>query len=162
MPEEPGSTNPDTNAGALPARREADFYKTVPPAKAIQDWLVAQLSRVLDVEPQDIDVREPFTSYGLTSLDAVGLSGELEEWLGRSLSPTLAYDYPTIETLARHLAGERDAIEPVGMNRESEAEPIAIVGMGCRFPGAKDPEAFWQLLRDGVDAITRGPAGSLG
>jgi len=38
------------------------------------------------------------------------------------------------------------------------SEPIAIVGMGCRFPGAYGPEAFWQLLRDGVDAITDVPA----
>ena len=33
-------------------------------------------------------------------------------------------------------------------------EPIAIIGMGVRFPGAKDPESFWHLLREGVDAIT--------
>jgi acyl transferase domain-containing protein len=37
-------------------------------------------------------------------------------------------------------------------------EPIAIIGIGCRFPGAQDPEAFWQLLRDGVDAITEIPS----
>ncbi|MCI0526765.1 MAG: polyketide synthase, partial [Nitrospira sp.] len=37
-------------------------------------------------------------------------------------------------------------------------EPIAIIGIGCRFPGAKDPEAFWQLLRNGIDAITEVPA----
>ncbi|SHL87003.1 amino acid adenylation domain-containing protein, partial [Mucilaginibacter sp. OK098] len=36
-------------------------------------------------------------------------------------------------------------------------EPIAVIGMGCRFPGAKDPEAFWELLRDGVDAIREVP-----
>lgn len=36
-------------------------------------------------------------------------------------------------------------------------EPIAIIGMGCRFPGASNPEAYWQLLRDGVDAITEVP-----
>jgi acyl transferase domain-containing protein len=36
-------------------------------------------------------------------------------------------------------------------------EPIAIIGMGCRFPGADSPEAFWELLRDGVDAITEVP-----
>jgi acyl transferase domain-containing protein len=37
----------------------------------------------------------------------------------------------------------------------SEKEPIAIIGIGCRFPGgANSPEAFWKLLRDGVDAIT--------
>ncbi len=39
-----------------------------------------------------------------------------------------------------------------------DREPIAIIGIGCRFPGAKDPEAFWQLLRDGVDAITEVPS----
>src|SRR5215218_2970255 len=39
-------------------------------------------------------------------------------------------------------------------------EPIAIVGMGCRFPGgANNPDAFWQLLRDGVDAISEVPPG---
>jgi acyl transferase domain-containing protein len=37
-------------------------------------------------------------------------------------------------------------------------EPIAIIGVGCRFPGAKNPEAFWQLLCNGVDAITEVPA----
>lgn len=158
MSEEPTHNGPDTNPGAHLANREADFQQALPPARAIQDWLVAQLSRVLQVEPQAIDIREPFTNYGLTSVDAVGLSGDLEEWLGLSLSPTLAYDYPTIETLARHLAGERDALESIRMNRETETEPIAIVGIGCRFPGAKDPEAFWQLLRDGVDAITETPA----
>src|SRR5437588_4655610 len=133
--------------------------KQLPTAKAIHAWLVSQLSEVLGVEPQDMDIREPFTNYGLTSRDAVSLSGDLEDWLGRELSPTLAYEYPTIESLARHLAGEPDAWEMASnINRESEAEPIAIIGMGCRFPGAKDPEAFWRLLHDGIDAITEVPA----
>ncbi|MGB7414820.1 MAG: aminotransferase class I/II-fold pyridoxal phosphate-dependent enzyme [Thermosynechococcaceae cyanobacterium] len=35
--------------------------------------------------------------------------------------------------------------------------PIAIIGIGCRFPGAEGPAAFWQLLKDGVDAITEIP-----
>ncbi len=142
MPEKSEHNRSTTNSSARPENKETNFYKAIPPARAIQNWLVAQLSRVLQVEPQDIDIQEPFTSYGLTSVDAVGLSGDLEEWLGLSLSPTLAYDYPTIETLARHLAGERDALEPVRMNRGTETEPIAIVGMGCRFPGASDPESF--------------------
>ncbi len=42
-------------------------------------------------------------------------------------------------------------------------EPIAIIGMGCRFPGGADnPEAFWRLLRDGVDAITEVPPPAMG
>lgn len=41
---------------------------------------------------------------------------------------------------------------------ESQTEPIAIIGMGCRFPGgANDPETYWQLLRNGVDGITEVP-----
>jgi acyl transferase domain-containing protein len=40
----------------------------------------------------------------------------------------------------------------------SEREPIAIIGIGCRFPNARGPEAFWELLREGVDAITEIPA----
>jgi hypothetical protein len=38
-----------------------------------------------------------------------------------------------------------------------ETEPIAVIGLGCRFPGADGPRAFWDLLRDGVDAITEVP-----
>lgn len=41
--------------------------------------------------------------------------------------------------------------------KQAKAEPIAIIGLGCRFPGAKNPQAFWQLLRNGVDAITEVP-----
>ncbi|GAC1348687.1 MAG: hypothetical protein NVSMB27_17520 [Ktedonobacteraceae bacterium] len=146
------------NSVANPGDKKADFQRKIPGAKAIQDWLVAQISGVLEIAPQNIDIREPFTNYGLTSLDAVGLSGDLEEWLGLRLSPTLAYEYSNIEALARHLAGDPDVLESAGMNRETDAEPIAVVGMGCRFPGAKDPEAFWQLLRNGVDTIREVPA----
>ena len=44
-------------------------------------------------------------------------------------------------------------------NESRNREPIAIVGIGCRFPGAADPEAYWRLLIGGVDAITEIPAG---
>src|SRR5712692_7759457 len=73
---------------------------------AIRAWLVAKLSELLDVTPESIDLRESFTSYGLGSLQAVIISGELGDWLGRKLSPTLAYDYPNVEVLARYLAEE--------------------------------------------------------
>jgi acyl carrier protein len=99
---------------------EVGMQKKSPSAQTIQGWLVTRLSEVLGVESQDIDIREPFTWYGLTSRDAVGLSGDLEDWLGRRLSPTLAYEYPTIETLARHLAGEGDDSDLTGKKRETE------------------------------------------
>lgn len=52
----------------------------------------------------EIDIEETFAGYGLTSIAAVSMTGDLEEWLGLELSPTLAYEYPTITNLARHLA----------------------------------------------------------
>src|ERR1700678_659473 len=54
-----------------------------------------------------------------------------------------------VETMRRKL----DAVE------SRARQPIAIVGMGCRFPGdVSDPAAFWQLLKDGREAITEVPA----
>jgi len=135
-------------------------------AEVIQTWLVSRLAELLGIESREIDVREPFASYGLGSSEMVGLSGELADRLGRQISPALPYEYPTIETLARYLAGSADASDSGGTQsgavadrgREATSEPIAIIGLGCRFPGANDPQAFWQLLRDGVDAITEVPA----
>jgi myxalamid-type polyketide synthase MxaE and MxaD len=129
--------------------------------EVIQAWLVSKLSERLGIESHEIDIREPFASYGLGSTEAVSLAGELAEWLGRKLSPALVYEYSTIETLARHLAESPEVSESatrVGQDREAKNEPIAIIGIGCRFPGANDPAAFWQLLRDGVDAICEVPA----
>jgi acyl transferase domain-containing protein/acyl carrier protein len=127
----------------------------------IQAWLVAKLSERLGLESHEIDVREPLASYGLGSTEAVSLAGELAEWLGQQLSPALVYEYPTIEALARHLAESPDESETAtraGHDREATSEPIAIIGVGCQFPGANNPAAFWQLLRDGVDAIREVPA----
>ena len=131
-------------------------------AAAIEEWLVEQIARRTGISLSEIDVQRPFVDYGLDSVQAVGLAGDLEVWLNRSLSPTLVWDYPTIEALAAYLAGESELPEPqIGEARQPTgytSEPIAIVGMGCRFPGAESPEAFWQLLHDGVDAIREVPS----
>jgi acyl transferase domain-containing protein len=141
--------------------KQAPSSKNAPTSKAVQDWLISKLAEELEIDPREIDVREPFSSYGLSSVLAVSLSGDLEDWLGRSLSPTLFFDYPTIEALASQLAEESGLDEPssalVQLPISSMQEPIAIVGMGCRFPGASSPESFWKLLVEGVDAITRVP-----
>ena len=116
---------------------------------------------LLEIEHDEIDVEEPFASYGLGSTELVSLSGELAQWLGRPLPAELAYECPTIEALARHLAGSSDPSQSAteaSRDREANAEAIAIIGVACRFPGAIDPRAFWQLLRNGVDAIREVPA----
>jgi amino acid adenylation domain-containing protein len=129
----------------------------------IRAWLVAEIARTVRLDPSEIDIREPFDAYGLASADAVGLSGTLEQLLGRELSPTLIYDYPSIAALSRHLGGAPaekstgSAAGGAGVPSAGPHEPIAIVGMGCRFPGAENPEAFWRLLKDGADMIREVP-----
>jgi acyl carrier protein len=128
-------------------------------ASDIQTWLISKLSKELSVDPDEINPKEPFMSYGISSGEAVIISGELEDWLGMQLSPTLLYEYPNIESLSRFLASKpadsiQDSSDPA---LPSSNDAIAIIGIGCRFPNAKNPKDFWQLLRDGVDAIIEIP-----
>jgi acyl carrier protein len=78
---------------------------TITPA-VIQEWLLGNLSKSLNLKPTEIDVREPFASYGLSSMASVSLTADLEDWLELELSPTLAWDYPSIEVLSLHLSEE--------------------------------------------------------
>lgn len=73
-------------------------------ASVIQDWLSSYLAQLLEIELEEIEPQTPFERFGLDSSAMVVLSGDLQEWLGRKLDPTLLYDYPTIETLAEYLA----------------------------------------------------------
>jgi acyl transferase domain-containing protein/acyl-CoA synthetase (AMP-forming)/AMP-acid ligase II/pimeloyl-ACP methyl ester carboxylesterase len=123
----------------------------------IQKWLLESIARDTGIALRDIDPNEPFINYGLDSVRAVRLSAELEDWLGVKLAPTLAYDYPTISSLAGYLAGLKARVNSTFVNSRSSRlqTEIAIVGIGCRFPGANNPQEFWELLRDGKDAISR-------
>jgi acyl transferase domain-containing protein/acyl-CoA synthetase (AMP-forming)/AMP-acid ligase II/acyl carrier protein len=147
----------------IPARRASEEQQLSLARRAgveIRDWLVGQLASRLGVSPSDIHVDTPLSHLGLVSREAVALIGALEDYLGKSLSPVLVYQYPTITLLARHLSGE-EAVSPLSNTsglRLDAHESIAVVGLGCRFPGAANPEAFWRLLRDGVDAVSEVPA----
>ena len=109
-----------------------------------------------------VDPVKPLESYGLSSRDAVILSGELETLLGRRLDPTIAYQYPTIAELARALTvvPERASRGRKQANISSPAErDIAIVGAAGRFPGAANTSEFWQLLIDGRVSTSPLPPG---
>ena len=124
-----------------------------------ETWLIAKVAEQLSLPKEEINIHEPLASYGLSSLLAISLSGEFTEWLGRSLSPTLLYDYPSIANLAQYLGKTTATLQPiVEIQKTFKAEPIAIIGVGCRFPGAENPEAFWQLLQNEVDAIREVPS----
>jgi fatty-acid desaturase/acyl carrier protein len=73
-------------------------------AAALEAWIANWLVRNADVPAADIKRDLEFFDYGLDSLHAVDLSGHLEELLGRPLSPSLAWEFPTISGLAAHLA----------------------------------------------------------
>lgn len=121
----------------------------------IQVWIVARLATELKVATSDIDPKEQLSAFQLDSLKAVTLSADLGDWLGRKLSPTLAWDYPTIERLARYLGSEPK--ESRELPQMDTAEPLALIGMGCRFAGAENLDAFLRLLRYEGDGIVEIP-----
>jgi acyl carrier protein len=117
----------------------------------------------LGVTVESVSPRERFRRLGIDSLTATAMLAEIGARLGRKLSPTLAWQYPTPIELAAFLAGAPAAgsgsagVPAPETFTRADDEPIAIVGIACRFPGANDPEAFWELLRRGVDAVREPP-----
>ncbi|CAN5135286.1 hypothetical protein BH11PSE11_BH11PSE11_05040 [soil metagenome] len=108
---------------------------------------------MLGIAPAQIDPNERFSRHGLTSLTAAALVGRLAAQLDRSLPQTLVWDHPSPRRLAAFLCGESTETRQQAVSRMADDEPIAIVGLACRVPGAADPEAFWKLLIDGVEAV---------
>ena len=74
----------------------------------IQEWFVQYVASLLECDPESVETGVPFERYGVDSSAVVGMTGDLEEWLGIEIDPTLPYDYPTIESLSKHLATEID------------------------------------------------------
>lgn len=148
---------PQSQTNKKPAPQPS-HQKQLQAAQEIEKWLIAKIAERLGSTTEEIDIQQPLGKYGLSSLSAVGISGELQEWLGRSLSPTLLYDYSTIESLALHLSGvDTTGNQPKTNRLLKNQEAIAIIGMGCRLPGANNLDEFWQLLQNKVDAIAQIP-----
>ena len=125
------------------------------------DRIQSEVKRVLRL-PAKPDLNQGLFELGMDSLMAVELRSRLEAGLGQALPSTIAFDHPTIARLARHLLdliAPSDAAPVAEFRKADPQAPIAIVGLGCRFPGgANDPDAFWRLLRDGQDAVGRIPS----
>ena len=121
---------------------------------------VRSVLRLASPPPPDVG----FLELGMDSLMAVELRNRVNRALpGDAAAPdTVVFDYPNIARLAERLADLLEAREgpaprpgPRPALRPGE-ERIAVVGMGCRFPGGPDPDRFWQELAAGNDAVSRG------
>jgi acyl transferase domain-containing protein/acyl-CoA synthetase (AMP-forming)/AMP-acid ligase II len=125
----------------------------------IELWLTSKIAEMQQVRLEDIDSRQPWAVYGLDSVKAVIVAFELSEWMGIPIPPTIVYDYPSIRALAEFLGRSSSAPEQSNFNAYSPVkdDAIAVIGKGCRFPQAANPQAFWSLLRSGRNAITKVP-----
>ncbi len=108
-----------------------------------------------------VDAQQTFKDLGLDSLTAVELRNRLGAVTGLRIPATLAFDHPTPAAVARYLLGEMSGARQAGptvASVRSSDEPIAIVGMSCRYPGgASTPEGLWALVASGGDAISPFP-----
>ncbi|WSN08775.1 SDR family NAD(P)-dependent oxidoreductase [Micromonospora sp. NBC_01699] len=144
---------------------------TLPPPERrhVLTGLVQDLTaRVLGhANATEVNPARAFAEIGFDSLNAVALRNRLAAATGLRLPTTLVFDHATPNALAGHLATELAGAEPVpapagsvaGTAASAADEPIAIVGIGCRYPGgAHGPDAYWRLLAEGRDAVTDWPA----
>ncbi|HEU5428507.1 MAG TPA: beta-ketoacyl synthase N-terminal-like domain-containing protein [Actinocrinis sp.] len=144
------------------------------PAGSIRRLVTDRLREWHGIDPAQVAPDRPLAELGLTSRDAVALAAEISELTGCSLPATLLWEAPTLDSLARVVA-EATASSRSGSSARAprssrptqtataaahDASDIAVVGIGCRLPGGvRSPEQFWQLLIDGVDAVSTLPDG---
>jgi 8-amino-7-oxononanoate synthase len=76
----------------------------------IQEMLIHKIAHLTGRASQDISLTAPLAEYGLDSVHAVGLSGDLEELLGIDIEPTLAWDFPTIREISHYLSQQMGAV----------------------------------------------------
>ncbi|HHP7229565.1 MAG TPA: aminotransferase class I/II-fold pyridoxal phosphate-dependent enzyme [Xenococcaceae cyanobacterium] len=102
--------------------KRLELSNSYPTRESLEGWLIDKVAELLAIKPHEINVEQDFSEYGLDSAEAVNLSGELESYLNCRLSPTLLWDYPSIETLAEYLA--TNPHEPNHANAQSNGLDI--------------------------------------
>ncbi len=127
----------------------------------LRRWLVDYLITNIGCDPNEIELDSTLWDLGVGSRDAVSLSGELAELLGRPVSPAQLWQHSTINALVEYITtpeSETQTETVDSADRSWADEPIAVVGLGCRFPGGiHDPESLWRFICEGRSAVGEVP-----
>ncbi len=159
---EPTGSDPTAASDPTAEHRPARTDKTVAELREfLRNWIANATGQAADA----IDESAPMVELGLSSRDAVAMASDIEDLTGVTLTATVAFRHPTIESLATVIVeGEPEDESAVDdefdWSRTKDVDDVAIVGIGTRFPGdLNTPDEMWQALLDGVDAITDLPEG---
>ena len=162
------AVQPGTPAGGTPTlAQQLGGLTATESERFLADLVRSHVAAVLGYgDPAAIDDNRAFKELGFDSLAAVELRNRLAAATGLGLPATLVFDYPTARAAAGYLRASCSA--PPGGGRPAGGvpavtvardEPVAIIGMSCRYPGGvRSPEDLWQLLVDGTDAVSEFPA----
>ncbi|MET8630612.1 SDR family NAD(P)-dependent oxidoreductase [Kitasatospora sp. NPDC004669] len=161
-----GEAEPEPEERPLPAAgsswaRRLDGLTDTEREEVLLDLVRSSAAIVLGhLSANAVDSRRTFKELGFDSALGVELRNRLAATVGLALPAALVYNQPTPTALARHLLDRLAGGEGAGAAETAVVsdEPIAVIGMACRFPGGADsPEALWRLVADGVDAIGEFP-----
>ena len=132
----------------------------------MRQWLRNWIANATGQSADAINDSTPMVELGLSSRDAVAMASDIEDLTGVTLTATVAFRHPTIESLATVIVEGEPEIDDTGDDEDwtrivdEDIANIAIVGIATRFPGDMNtPDETWQALLDGRDAITDLPAG---
>ncbi len=130
-----------------------------PRAASLQLTMKQLIADAVGTNVADVDNNTSFASLGLSSIQGIQLAEKLSAEVGFEIPASALYDYFTINALTNHILGVDESTDIAqAANNQVNQEPIAIIGMACKFPGAENVDEFWSNLLNQVDSIETVPA----